>query len=59
MKACAGMGSLGDLTIAPDNGHTVPNDPVAMSSASRGLWVMTDQLYELALQVRSSLAASA
>jgi hypothetical protein len=48
MKVTSGMGSLGDLSIYPGNGHKISNDRAEISRASKGLWDMTEELYEAA-----------
>jgi len=45
-KATSGMGSLGDLTICPQNGHRIQNDRQLISEASNGLWALTSELYQ-------------
>lgn len=46
-RATGGMGSLGDLTICPQNGHSIRNDRTAISEASSGLWGLTSELYRV------------
>lgn len=46
MKATGGMGSIGDLYIAPENGHRIADDPAAIDAASERLWSMTAALYK-------------
>jgi len=54
LKATGGMGSLGDLSISPANGHSIANDRAAIGEASGRLWEMTRQLYDDALAVTQS-----
>ena len=51
VAASHGMGSLGDFSICPQNGHMIANDRHQMSQASRGLWQLTARLYEESQQV--------
>ena len=46
-RATGGMGLLGDLTICPQNGHTIANDRMLISEASTGLWSLTSELYRV------------
>jgi len=41
----AGMGSLGDLSICPENRHDISGDRQVISAASQGLWSLTHELY--------------
>jgi len=55
MKATGGMGSLGDLSISPGNGHQIENDRVAIGEASEKLWKLTAKLFQAADTIRARL----
>jgi hypothetical protein len=44
-RALAGMGSLGDIVICPQNGDTISADQTEMRSANEVLRSLLDQLY--------------
>ena len=48
LNATGGMGSLGDLSIAPINGHRIAGDRDEISRASEKLWQMVARLYLVA-----------
>jgi|ERR1041385_1462027 hypothetical protein len=54
-KATGGMGSIGDLTICPQAGHAIANDPAVIAAASKQLWALVSELYSEAKQLLSGL----
>lgn len=57
MKATSGMGSLGDLSISPGNGHKISNDREEISRASNRLWDMTEELYVAAKAIVNDIGS--
>jgi len=45
-RTTGGMGSLGDLTICPQNGHIIEHDVKRITEASQGLYRLTAELYQ-------------
>jgi hypothetical protein len=56
-RCSAGMGSLGDLSICPQNRHDIRDDRQAISAASKGLWSLTHELYGEADRLVRELSA--
>jgi len=52
-RATGGMGSLGDLTICSQNGHSIADDRTLITAASKGLSALMTELY---LETKNLLA---
>jgi len=49
------MGSLGDFSIAPENGHAIQSDRRQISEASRVLWKLTAELFQDSVRLLNTI----